>query len=284
MKIAYFIMLHHKYTQFCWLFDAIYTEEDVFLIHVDKKSSSDFYSQVRSYVGTRSNVSFLPRRTVTYCGWSSVDTDLQAMKVHLQSGTDWQYFVNLSGQDYPIKPIGLMKKRLEAEWPRNFVRAWSFAKVRELDGPGDPHLKRLFVLDAFGHLVRTRIRLPFPRSIDIKYKGSAWHIVTRDFCRWVLTDGMTKRIEELVKYTWNPDELFLSALIMNSPYRDLRTSHLQPDFGHEIIWPGPKTLRMEDYDRLAASNALFARKFDETVDRQVLVRLAGELGFPVHGR
>jgi hypothetical protein len=276
MRIAYFIMLHHKFSQSCWLFDAIYTEEDVFLIHVDKKSNDKFYDQVRSYIGTLPNVSFLPRRAVTWCGWSSVSVELQAMRVLLDSDVRWQYLINVSGQDYPIKSVEFIKKKLQAEWPRNFIRAWSFAKVQELE-PDDPHLKRILVFDVFGRLVRTSIRLPFPASIDIKYKGSAWHMLTRDFCRWLLRSPTRRRIEKLVKYTWNPDELFFPTLIMNSPHRDLRTE----DFGREIIWPGPKTLRMEDYERLSASQALFARKFDDSVDQEVLVHLASDNGYRV---
>jgi hypothetical protein len=131
-------------------------------------------------------------------------------------------------------------------------------------------------------LVRTRIRLPFPTSVNIQYKGSAWHMLTRDFCQWLLTDPMAKRIERLVKFTSNPDEIFFQALIMNSPYRDLRTK----DYGREIIWPGPysphpQTLRMEQYHRLSATPALFARKFDDSVDRELLVHLARDHGHRV---
>jgi hypothetical protein len=280
MRIAYFIIAHHKFPQFCWLFDAIYTAEDVFLIHVDKKSSDEFYSKIKSYVGTRFNISFLPRRAVTWGGWSVTSVELQAIKTLLDSDAKWQYYINVSGQDYPIKSIESMKANLQAQWPRNFVEVLSFARMQEIDAD-DPHLNRSLVFDVFGRLVRTPLRLPFPTSIDIKYKGSQWHMLTREFCAWVLADPMTKRIQKLVKYTWAPDELFFQALIMNSPYRDLRAEH----YGRGIIWPGntpsPKTFTMKDYDWLSASKALFARKFDESVDRQVLEHLASDHGFPV---
>jgi hypothetical protein len=56
-------------------------------------------------------------------------------------------------------------------------------------------------------------------------------------------------------------------------------------YGREIIWPRgmsrPKTLTMDDYERLSASSALFARKFDQRQDRQILVSLARDHGYPV---
>jgi hypothetical protein len=38
---------------------------------------------------------------------------------------------------------------------------------------------------------------------------------------------------------------------------------------------------MEDYDRLTASSSLFARKFDDSVDNQVLLHLARDHGFQI---
>src|SRR5271166_5167975 len=127
VTIAYFIMLHHKFAQFCWLFDAIYTKEDIFLVHVDRKASDDLYEKVKSHIEVLPNVSFLPRRAATWCGWTLVNVELEAIKVLLDCDAKWQYLCNVSGQDYPIKPIDFIKAKLEAEWPRNFIRAWPFS-------------------------------------------------------------------------------------------------------------------------------------------------------------
>jgi len=71
------------------------------------------------------------------------------------------------------------------------------------------------------------------------------------------------------------------VVVMNSKYQSLLAEH----YGREIIWPrgksSPKTLTIEDYDRLSASSALFARKFDQRQDRQILVSLARDNGYHV---
>ena len=127
----------------------------------------------------------------------------------------------------------------------------------------------------------TRVGPLFPKMVDFDYKGSAWFMLTRDFCEWLLSHQIANRIARRAKYIWNPDEVFFQTLVMNSPYRNSLVEH----YGREIIWPGgsasPKTLCMEDYGRLSSSPALFARKFDESVDRRVLVSLARDHGYQV---
>ena len=41
--------------------------------------------------------------------------------------------------------------------------------------------------------------------------------------------------------------------------------------------PSPKTLTMEDYDRIMKSGRLFARKFDINKDRQVVEKILEKL-------
>ena len=280
MKIAYLIMLHNNFPQVKWLLSSILNDDDSFIFHIDKKSDSRFSQQVKQYVGHRSNIKYLPSRRIVRFGWSVVETQLRAIQELAVSNKEWSYLVNVSGQDYPIKSIADIRTKLTAEWPRNFVEVIPFNEMAERD-PHDPHLARRLAFEMFGAVLTTRIRLPFPKIVNVKYKGSAWFMLTRNFCEWLLSTLLTQQIEKLVKYTWNPDELFFQVLVMNSPYRNLLAEH----YGREIIWSvgtaSPKTLCMEDYERLSASAALFARKFDQSVDRQVLVSLARDHGYQV---
>jgi hypothetical protein len=283
MRIAYLVMIHHNFPQFKWIINAIYTPDDYFIIHIDKTAMQSFREQVNHYVGNLANVKYLiPHRMIRF-GWSIVETELRAIRELASSEHEWKYLINVSGQDYPIKSISTIKAKLTAEWPRNFIEVIPLTKIAELH-PHDPHLARRLAFEMFGRVVTTRIRLPFSKMGDVDYKGTAWFMLTRDFCEWFLSNQITNEIARRVKYTWNPDELFFQTLVMNSPYRNSLAEH----YGREIIWPGdtasPKTLCMEDYERLSASPGLFARKFDEAVDRQVLVSLARDHGYQVPAR
>jgi Core-2/I-Branching enzyme len=276
-------MIHNNFRQFQWLIDAICNDEDYFLIHIDKRSDHAFCRQVKEYVGSRPNVKYLAPRRMLRFGWSIVETELRAIRELASAEHEWNYLINVSGQDYPIKSTASIKAALTAAWPRNFVDVIPFEKIAVFD-PYDPHLSRRLAFEMFGSVIETPIRLPFSKNVDIKYKGSAWVMLARDFCEYVLSSPVTRTVKKLMRYTWNPDELFFQALIMNSGYRNSLVEH----YGREIVWASrtasPKTLGMEDYDLLSASSALFARKFDEAVDREILVSLAHDHGYQVPAR
>jgi hypothetical protein len=248
-----------------------------------RECSPEFQRQVRGHIGTRSNVDYLAPRHLNRSGWSIVTTELRVIRHLVWSREPFDYLINVSGQDYPIKSIVRIKAALSAAWPRIFVEVMPFARIAERD-PEDNHLARRFAFEMFGRLVVTQIRLPFPKSLDVRFKGSGWFMLTREFCEWMLSDPIAVEAERLVKYTWMPEEVFFQVVVMNSSYQDLLAEH----YGRAIIWPGgqsrPKTLTMEDYERLSASSALFARKFDHRQDRQILVSLARDHGYHVPTR
>jgi hypothetical protein len=70
-----------------------------------------------------------------------------------------------------------------------------------------------------------------------------------------------------------PDEMFFQSIVMNSPFRD----RVAPDDLRYIDWradsDSPAVLTSADFDRLMESGKLFARKFDPTLDREVLDRI-----------
>jgi Core-2/I-Branching enzyme len=281
MRLANYISVYHKSYQFRWLFDAVYDKEDLYFVHVDRKAADELYEFVASYVAGRANVELLPRRNVQWGGWSQVAAELAAMRVALERDHSWNYFVYLSGQDFPIKSRAHINAELCNAWPNNFIRCWSFDRIRRTE-PEDPHLRRRVRIELLGRTASLpKLHLPSPPSIDTAYKGSAAHMLTRDFCQWVVSDRVPKKLTRWLRFAQNPDELFFQAAIMNGPFRDLRTE----DCGRMDIWPivppRPKVLDIGDYEALSSSSALYARKFDELTDREVLVRLATDCGYPI---
>jgi len=141
MRIAYLLMIHNNFDQVKWIINAIYTNDDYLIIHIDKKADYIFAQKIQQYIGNRPNVKFLTPRRMRRFGWSIVETELQAIRVLVDYYDDWKYVVNLSGQDYPIKPINDIRAKLIAEWPKNFIEVIAFSKMAERD-PDDAHLAR----------------------------------------------------------------------------------------------------------------------------------------------
>ncbi|MFI5088757.1 MAG: beta-1,6-N-acetylglucosaminyltransferase [Terriglobales bacterium] len=272
MKIAYFITLHHKLNQFRWLWQAIYSRDDVYCIHVDAKAPQSFHAEVREYIGNRPNVIYLPSRSIAWSGWSMVSAELGAMNLMLGFSNNWRYWINLSGQDYPIKPMAVIRQSL-MQSGLNFIRVWSFDRVAR-EEPNDPHLRRQAFIEFRGKI--RNLRVPVPLPTELRYKGSTWHMLTREFVACVQTAAIANIAARRIRFLFCPDEIFFQAVIMNSPFRDARAD----DCGRFVLWPGPKILREENAEELTASpDCLFARKFDEVVDRAILQRLAHTGGY-----
>lgn len=276
MRLVYYIAAHHKPYQFRWLFESLREPDDVILIQVDRKAPAEVYEAIHKAANGRPNTHFLPRRNVLWGGWSQVTSELTAMRYALALGSDWHYFINLSGQDYPIQSDDAIRKALTDAWPRNFIRVWTFDRVRELE-PQDPHLLQRCEMEAFGRIISLPFAAMGPKDLDVEFKGSQWHILSREFCEWVVSSPIARRLSTHFQFTRVPDETFFQAAIMNSPYRDQR----MPDAGRLFFFPGPKVIDNADLNRVLGASEFFARKFDAAVDHSVLEILASTHGYRV---
>lgn len=285
MKNAYFITVHHKPKQFEWLMEAIYNKDDYFLVHIDlksflliKKHRRGLYGRVREVLRDKPNVVLMRPRFLNWGGWTLSQVALDAIAIMLKKAEDWQYFINLSGQCYPIKPMSHIRDFLGDAGAKgtNFLETQHFSTL----GPDDWHTERRPMLE----LPVRAIKLPWhrnpPTTFQVDWKGSQWCMLTRGFCEWAVTDDLTRKVKGYLKYTMLSDELLFQTLLMNGPFRETRAEH----YGREILWPGPKVMGMEDRETLTNSKALFSRKFDEAKDARILECLADLNGFRPVGR
>jgi Core-2/I-Branching enzyme len=129
------------------------------------------------------------------------------------------------------------------------------------------------------------------------YIGGQWKILSRPCSEFISSSPEVGKFRDYYENTLIPDESFFQTVLMNTEYK----SHIIKDDKRAIIWipeigPAlesrvftesetnaliesgeiklrPKTLTMEDLPYLLASDALFARKFDETIDGEILDEL-----------
>jgi core-2/I-Branching enzyme len=91
------------------------------------------------------------------------------------------------------------------------------------------------------------------------------------------------RYVKFFRHTFVPDEMFFHTILMNSELRHQITTLSAPCcYGlHYIEWlpnqDHPETLRLSDVAKLRSTPALFARKFDCSVDSEVLDAIDSEL-------
>ena len=276
MKILFHITGYKRPEQFAWLYRAIYNEDDLFIIHVDEKSSQQIHKDFREITAGHANTFFLSSLSVIWGGTGLIRAELNALKLGLQLDSEWRYLVNLSAQDYVNASMDQIRSNLTESWPANFVMCTPLKETHWRIR------KRLWF--RYIELGNQRHFTPIPRfpnrGVEIAWHGPWWHVLTREFCEWWITNPKGDQYYRALKSAGMPDELLVQNLIHDSPF--LKT--LRSECKHEIIWrhPGdpiaatahPNVLTMEDLPTLESSKAFFARTFDSTVDCDILRMLA----------
>ena len=98
--------------------------------------------------------------------------------------------------------------------------------------------------------------------------GSEWISITREFLSYVV--GKEQWIKETFKDTLCPDEVFMTTLLSNSRFSDkVLENQRYIDWGRG----NPYVFREVDYNELLVCEKMFARKFDETVDPQIVDKI-----------
>ena len=269
MRIAYFIAVHKNPGQVTALFDLIYDLRDVFLFHVDKKAARCVHDAVGSLANGRRNVYCLDTIEVTWGGWSQCRVELAALRYLCREPLRWDYFINLSGQDLPIKPVHQIRTYLKHLNGANFV------DVRPV-GDLPTRLKRIvkrryWCLCLEWHGKARRLPIPIAPFIykKINYYGSSWHMLSRPFCSWIVDTAAWEELGRYLRFTRSPDECLVQELIMSSPFKHTlcRDNKRLAIFEEK---PNPKILRMQDLDQIQASGAFFGRKFDMEIDADIV--------------
>jgi O-antigen/teichoic acid export membrane protein len=214
-------------------------------------------------------------------------------------GFDWM--VNLSGQDYPLRPVAEIERALAASDVDGYLEhAPVFSGQPGLCSPFDASMRYHYRHWRFGRPTRARQRWLRPlMAVDWLQPwvrlSLAYSSVGVRRRTTVFTDGFTcyggsffgALSARCVRYARDfaranpdlvgffrtvlaPEEVFLQTVLVNSG-----KFRLDPDAKRYLDWNGsrnnhPKTLGVADLPAMLASGAHFARKFDPGRDPEVL--------------
>ncbi|MBS0256075.1 MAG: glycosyl transferase [Proteobacteria bacterium] len=276
--IAYLILVHRFPEQFERMFKAIYHPANHYLVHVDVNSGTDLATRIARFIARYPNVAMLRGQKALWGGYSLVEAELRGMAQLLEMDAGWSHFINLSGQDFPLKSQAYIRDYLTSHGGTEFIRVLDQAKMRPDTMPRVRH----FCIEARGRLFRTRIARPFLRGAR-PYIGTQWKIVSRAFCEFACHDPEATRFKRFFRHTFIADESFFQTLMMNgAPH-----GAIMPDDLREIDWVAdgpiklrPRTYGLADGPTLLSSANLFARKFDMGEDSAVLDLLERHIGAP----
>ncbi len=275
VEIAYLIRAHHAPAQLARLVHRLDSENASFFIHVSAGTPEETFAEMQSSVGAGPNVHWVERVPTYYAGFSLVEATLSGLRAIAAADAVPGHTVILSGQDYPAKKVAEIERFFRDSPGKSFLE--HFALPANDKWPGeDGGLDRLryWYYERINLKTRT-LRMPLlrrslPDGLQ-PYGGGAWCALAAEAVKYVLEFTDTRA--DVVRFFGHvkiPDEIYVQTLLLNSPLRDTVVG----DDLHYIDWTAggarPKTLGAEDYERIIASGKLFARKFDQSYDSQIL--------------
>jgi len=268
ISIAYLVLVHRLPEQFKKLFKAIYEPSNFYLIHIDKKANQQIGEEVTNFLQKYPNVHILKSENVIWGGYSMVQAELDGMKYLLEMDAKWDYFINLSGQDYPLKSQKIIKEFLSKNNGKNYIKIADQEKIR----PETMNRIENYFEETEDKISEKTHKREFMKGV-IPYIGGQWMILTRSCCEFISNNMEVKKFEDYYLNTLIADESFFQTVLMNTSFDEI----LINDDKRAIIWiPDgdiklrPKTFTESDLNFLQTGNHLFARKFDDNVDNNII--------------
>jgi hypothetical protein len=272
--IGYLILVHRYPDQFRRLFKAIYDDRNHYVVHVDKNSGADLEAEIREFLLSYPNAEMIRSEKAIWGGYSLVDAELRGMERLLEMG-QWSHFINLSGQDFPLKPQKQITAFLNANLHHEYIKVLD----QDQDRPDTMHRVSEYVIELEDSIERTARSRPFLTGAT-PYIGNQWMIVTRAFCEFVCHDPSVNRYKAFYENTLIADEGFFQTVMMNCA---IESSIISDDL-RMIDWVAdgdiklrPRNYQNADAPELKSSPNLFARKFDQTVCGDILSALERHL-------
>jgi hypothetical protein len=268
-------LVHRLPEQFKRLFKAIYHPNNHYLVNVDQKSGTDFFKELEVFVSDFPNAHIIESGKVVWGGYSMVQSELDGINYLLNLDLNWDFFINLSGQDFPLKPQAYIQDFLSNN------RGTSFLKVanQAMERPDTMNRIENYFQEDNTNLLSSTHERPFLTGVT-SYIGGQWMILSRDCCDFICNSSEVKKFEAYYLHTLIADESFFQTVLMNTSF----SGAIINDDKRAIIWiPDgdiklrPKTFTEQDLAFLQTGDNLFARKFDDNVDSNILYILEADM-------
>ncbi|GJD11122.1 Beta-glucuronosyltransferase GlcAT14B [Galdieria sulphuraria] len=290
-NLAYFIQVSSSTVQrLDKLLGALYHPDNVYAIHLDKKIPELLRRQVMRRITSndsyRDNVYFMESEPVTYRGISMVLNTIEAMNFLLTKDSKWDYFINLSGSDYPLVSATFIRKLfgLVPSNQLNFIQLypeieWSdeATRFRIETVHFDPALEFNDDLVQSESLISFGVQHPFRQKRNFTYvKSDFWSIFSREFSEFIVRDTFAKKMLAVFAVSDTSDEAYFATCAYNHPHFH---STIVPEafravyFCHKDMNPacnGQHPFTMDEqgneeifWNTLLYSKAIFARKFSK---------------------
>ncbi|MGO5440457.1 beta-1,6-N-acetylglucosaminyltransferase [Megamonas funiformis] len=300
MKHAYLIVAHDQFYILEKLLKLLDDDRNDIFLHVDKKVKEFDFFYYKNLI-KHSNIIFVKRLDVRWGDISLVKCTINLLESARTYGKKkynkgYKYYHLISGVDLPIKTQNYIHKFLENksfefvhfapdEDRKNIEFRYKYRCffTKHLRKKG---LYRIFnLLNKIGLYLQKKLDMDRTKNEKIKIMfGSNWFSITDDFVEYILRKKMW--ILNRFKYSVISDEEVVQTLVYNSEFymKIYMKKEEQKNNDHiacmrKIDWKRgfPYTWTKNDYEELLESKCLFARKFDEDKDREIVDMIYNKL-------
>ena len=313
MNIA-MIMCHKNPSQVIRLVRKISTSFTDVVIHADSNMSESDMAKLRSfseksdgvYIASKRYHGVLDRRVLVDIVLAMIE---KAKEVEKTEQKHYQYYVLLSGQDYPIIDIKQIESNLHESYPQPYIDVtpydrtnWVFNKFSMNQGAFFFHTyirdnmkgipRKIARVVAIGYQMVTDLLKKHPykklNQLGVElYGGSAWWILPDKVIDYIMDEVSADKeyISVLLNDTITPEETFFQIMAMRSTLKDMIVPNpvdmvLQNCKTYAYFFSDskefmghPHVFTMDDTKLLAKKveeGFWFARKFDSTIDDDIL--------------
>ena len=293
-KHAYLLLVHRNPGQVRNLLRLLDHERNELFIHIDANSSmeisdlllEDMISPVHVYKSI----------SVFWSDVSLTEAELFILEKALERGP-FEYYHLLSGLDLPLKSQDEIldfydrnhgKEFVEYQVPGKFVSKPYYDRIKyyhvlskyyRMSGRIGKFLSYIFIGIEYSLVfLQWLFRVDrIPEGMEFA-RGSQWFDITDELARYI--QAKKKWIMNQFRMTRASDESFLPLLVHNSKFKDrLYVKTFDGDMHANmryIDWKrgDPYVFRANDFEDLASSDLLFARKFDETMDSEIIRKIS----------
>ncbi len=286
MKINYLILAHKELGQLDRLIQNLEGENTHFFIHIDKKVSLKDIKRLGSY-GNPCVTFIKHRKDIAWGGFNMIIATLSLLKAAMASvGKEDSYFILLSGQDFPIKSNQEIQQFLFQNYGKEFITHWQIPHSHWENGGVDRFIYYWFVDEVGMQLSQHLFAFQKANGMVREYYedfppfgGSQWWCLTRECVAYILRFIRTNPvILDYFKNTLIPDEMFFQTIVIHS---DFRNKVVNDNLRYIVFEKGnshPNYLLASDCKLLIDSEKLWARKFDHTIDHEIITLLESYRG------
>ena len=207
--IAFSILFHKHLDTVERLLRALYRPQNIYCLHLDGKSPEKIYQAALSLTKCLPNVFLTKRENVVYGGFSRLKADINCMSDVLNKSQSWKYFINLAGEEYPLKTNREMVEILRIYNGANDIEGLD---KRTSKGRFSTKFEEEIHADGSTKVKNTKVKKDKPPHNITIVRGSAYGIFSRGFVDFIINDQRARDLLNWSRDTYTPDEHFWATL------------------------------------------------------------------------